>query len=232
VGDRRSPRPSGLHNARYARRHPAERQRSRVLAEGGGVCQAPWEADAHADHKAAGGRDGRTAAANRGHSPGGGLPGDHRRRQRRAALLAAAPALDTPSRVGCRPGHRQRRRLGQTPSHVPAAFEARYDFGDGPHPHLHGENLGIRASAYLAAGGIRSLRTAEDHALLAAVTEAGCPVLQASDITVQTSAGRLARASRIQPSAADTGRAASIQRRAGRGPATRVRAADTGYRRR
>ena len=80
------------------------------------------------------------------------------------------------------------------PPHVPAAFEARYDFGDGPHPHVHGANLGIRASAYLATGGFRSLRTAEDHALLAAVTEAGCPVLQASDITVQTSARRLARA--------------------------------------
>ena len=80
------------------------------------------------------------------------------------------------------------------PPHVPAAFEARYDFGDGPHPHVHGANLGIRASAYLAAGGFRSLRTAEDHALLAAATEAGCPVLQASDITVETSARRQARA--------------------------------------
>ena len=80
------------------------------------------------------------------------------------------------------------------PAHVPAAFEARYDFGDGPHPHVHGANLGIRASAYFAAGGFRPLRTAEDHALLAAVTETGCPVLQASDITVQTSARRLARA--------------------------------------
>jgi hypothetical protein len=39
-----------------------------------------------------------------------------------------------------------------------------------------------------------SLRTAEDHALLAAATEAGCSVLQASDITVETSARRRARA--------------------------------------
>ena len=80
------------------------------------------------------------------------------------------------------------------PPHVPAAFQARYEFGDGPHPHVHGANLGIRASAYLAAGGFRSLRTAEDHALLAAATEAGCAVLQAGDITVRTSARRLARA--------------------------------------
>ena len=82
------------------------------------------------------------------------------------------------------------------PPHTPAAFAALYEFGDGPHPHVHGANLGIRASAYLAAGGFRSLRTAEDHALLAAVTEAGCPVLQASDITVETSARRQARAPR------------------------------------
>ena len=80
------------------------------------------------------------------------------------------------------------------PSHVPAAFDALYEFGDGPHPHVHGANLGIRASAYLAAGGFRPLRTAEDHALLAAATEAGCSVLQASDITVETSARRRARA--------------------------------------
>ena len=80
------------------------------------------------------------------------------------------------------------------PPHVPAAFAARYASGDRPHPHVHGANLGIRASAYLAAGGFRSLRTAEDHALVAAAASAGCPVLQAGDITVQTSARRQARA--------------------------------------
>ena len=82
------------------------------------------------------------------------------------------------------------------PPHTPAVFEARYAFGAGPHPHVHGANLGIRASAYLAAGGFRPLRTAEDHALLAAATEAGCQVLQAADITVETSARRQARAPR------------------------------------
>lgn len=82
------------------------------------------------------------------------------------------------------------------PPHTPAVFEARYRSGDGPHPHVHGANLGIRASAYLAAGGFRPLRTAEDHALLAAATEAGCQVLRAGDITVETSARRHARAPR------------------------------------
>jgi glycosyltransferase involved in cell wall biosynthesis len=82
------------------------------------------------------------------------------------------------------------------PAHMPAAFAAMYGFGAGPHPHVHGANLGIRASAYLAAGGFRPLRTAEDHALMAAATEAGCQVLQASDVTVETSARRRARAPR------------------------------------
>ncbi len=80
------------------------------------------------------------------------------------------------------------------PAHVPDAFAERYAFGPGPHPHVHGANLGIRASAYCAAGGFRSLRTAEDRALLAAATEVGCAVLQASDIAVETSARRQARA--------------------------------------
>ena len=80
------------------------------------------------------------------------------------------------------------------PPHVPAAFAARYDFGDRPHPHVHGANIGIRASAYLAVGGFRPLRTAEDHALLAAVAEVGCSVLRADDVTVETSGRRHARA--------------------------------------
>jgi glycosyltransferase involved in cell wall biosynthesis len=79
-------------------------------------------------------------------------------------------------------------------AHVPGAFAARYESGAGPHPHVHGANIGIRASAYRAAGGFRPLRTAEDHALLAAVAEAGCSVLRAGDVTVQTSGRRHARA--------------------------------------
>jgi len=82
------------------------------------------------------------------------------------------------------------------PPHVPVAFAERYASGPGPHPHVHGANLGIRASAYLAAGGFRPLRTAEDHALLAAATKAGCPVVHAADITVETSGRRAARAPR------------------------------------
>jgi hypothetical protein len=60
---------------------------------------------------------------------------------------------------------------------------------------VHGAHLGIRASAYLAADGFRPLRTAEDK-LLAAATEAGCAVVQARDITVETSGRRWGRAPR------------------------------------
>jgi len=79
---------------------------------------------------------------------------------------------------------------------VPDAFAARYAFGPGPHLHVHGANLGMRASAYLAADGFRPLRTAEDHALVAAATRGGCTVVQAGDIAVETSARRHARAPR------------------------------------
>jgi glycosyltransferase involved in cell wall biosynthesis len=80
------------------------------------------------------------------------------------------------------------------PPDVPAAFAARYESGDRPHPHVHGANIGIRASAYQEAGGFRPLPTAEDHALVAAVTEVGCSILRAGDVTVRTSGRRRARA--------------------------------------
>ena len=78
------------------------------------------------------------------------------------------------------------------PPHVPAAFAARYASGD--RRHVHGANFGIRASAYRAAGGFRPLRSAEDHALVAAAAQAGCSVLRAEDVTVETSGRRQARA--------------------------------------
>ena len=51
---------------------------------------------------------------------------------------------------------------------------------------------GSRASAYLAAGGFPTLRTAEDHALLRALSAAGVAAKRANDITVRTSARRAA----------------------------------------
>jgi glycosyltransferase involved in cell wall biosynthesis len=80
------------------------------------------------------------------------------------------------------------------PAHLPDLFAAQYDHGPGSHPHVHGANLGIRAGAYLAAGGFRGLRTAEDHALVHALGAAGRKILRTTDLTVVTSARRHARA--------------------------------------
>ena len=89
------------------------------------------------------------------------------------------------------------------PAEVPPLFERLYGPGsagqeggaDGTvHPHVHGANLGFRAAAYLAAGGFRPARTAEDHALVSALAAAGRQVLRTTAVSVVTSARRRARA--------------------------------------
>jgi glycosyltransferase involved in cell wall biosynthesis len=82
------------------------------------------------------------------------------------------------------------------PPRVRSAFRERYGAGRGPHPHVHGANLGFRAAAYLKAGGFSGVPTAEDHALVAALLSAGGRVLRTSAVTVATSARRQARAPR------------------------------------
>jgi glycosyltransferase involved in cell wall biosynthesis len=66
--------------------------------------------------------------------------------------------------------------------------------GAGQHGHVHGANLGFRASAYLRAGGFPELPTAEDHALVAALTAGGSRVLRTRGLPVVTSARRVSRA--------------------------------------
>ncbi|HEY2579021.1 MAG TPA: glycosyltransferase [Streptosporangiaceae bacterium] len=83
---------------------------------------------------------------------------------------------------------------GGYPAHAGELFTAHYDHGAGPHPHVHGANLGMTAAAYLAAGGFRALRTAEDHALVQALAATGQKILRSRDVTVLTSARRRARA--------------------------------------
>lgn len=80
------------------------------------------------------------------------------------------------------------------PGHIPEVFAARYAHQMGSHPHVHGANLGVRASAYLSAGGFQSVGTGEDHALVAALEAAGRPILRSTDMAVETSARRQARA--------------------------------------
>jgi glycosyltransferase involved in cell wall biosynthesis len=68
------------------------------------------------------------------------------------------------------------------------------DSGSKQHTHVHGANLGFRASAYLRAGGFPALATAEDRALVAALTADGSPVLRTRALPVVTSARRESRA--------------------------------------
>jgi glycosyltransferase involved in cell wall biosynthesis len=75
-----------------------------------------------------------------------------------------------------------------------ALFHRRYGGGAGPHGHVHGANLGFRASAYLRAGGFPAVPTGEDRALVAALAATGSRVLRTRALTVLTSARRDARA--------------------------------------
>ena len=73
-------------------------------------------------------------------------------------------------------------------------FDKRYRAGTGPHPHVHGANLGFRADAYLRADGFPDKPTGEDQALVAALTATGARVRRTRALTVVTSARRVARA--------------------------------------
>ncbi len=74
------------------------------------------------------------------------------------------------------------------------AFRRAYAMWQGPHPHVHGANLGFTARAYLAVGGFPALRTAEDRALVAALEAHGHRVLRTASLPVATSARSAYRA--------------------------------------
>jgi glycosyltransferase involved in cell wall biosynthesis len=76
------------------------------------------------------------------------------------------------------------------PPEVRSLFRQRYSASAGPHPHVHGANLGCRAAAYLRAGGFPCVPTAEDHALVAALTATGARVRRTRALRVITSARR------------------------------------------
>jgi len=65
---------------------------------------------------------------------------------------------------------------------------------DGTHPHVHGANLGLRADAYLRAGGWAGLATAEDHDLWRRLHETGTPRASVARLSVTTSGRRQGRA--------------------------------------
>ncbi len=65
---------------------------------------------------------------------------------------------------------------------------------DGTHPHVHGANLGIRANAYLRAGGWAELSTAEDHDLWGRLHTSGHVRVADATLSVLTSGRRVGRA--------------------------------------
>lgn len=66
--------------------------------------------------------------------------------------------------------------------------------GNREHPHVHGANLGIRATLYQRVKGFANLQTGEDHALVAAATAAGARIVGVLDLPVVTSSRPSARA--------------------------------------
>lgn len=65
---------------------------------------------------------------------------------------------------------------------------------DGTHPHVHGANIGVRADAYLQAGGWPNLATAEDHDLWNRLQHSGFPRVSDASLQVLTSGRRVGRA--------------------------------------
>jgi glycosyltransferase involved in cell wall biosynthesis len=78
---------------------------------------------------------------------------------------------------------------------VAERFRTSYIIGkDGSHSHVHGANLGVRADAYLRAGGWADLRTAEDHDLWGRLALMGARTVSIARIEVVTSGRRVGRA--------------------------------------
>lgn len=78
---------------------------------------------------------------------------------------------------------------------VESRFRSTYKIhADGTHPHVHGANLGVRADAYLLAGGWNPLETAEDHDLWRRLRANAGPHLSDARLQVLTSGRRVGRA--------------------------------------
>lgn len=78
---------------------------------------------------------------------------------------------------------------------VESRFRLTYELRpDGTHPHVHGANLGVRADAYLHAGGWGILPTAEDHDLWGRLRQFDLPCRSDVRLRVLTSGRRVGRA--------------------------------------
>jgi cellulose synthase/poly-beta-1,6-N-acetylglucosamine synthase-like glycosyltransferase len=86
--------------------------------------------------------------------------------------------------------------IGHQGRDLTAALLADYTANaDGTHTHVHGANLGLRADAYLDAGGWDDAALAEDHSLWRRVRERGWPVRSSASNPVVTSGRLVGRAS-------------------------------------
>jgi hypothetical protein len=84
---------------------------------------------------------------------------------------------------------------GATPAPLVGAFRRRYGVGGASHDHVHGANLGLRASAYDAAGGwARDHPSGEDHDLVRRCIAQGARVHRTTAIPVATSSRTVGRA--------------------------------------
>jgi glycosyltransferase involved in cell wall biosynthesis len=78
---------------------------------------------------------------------------------------------------------------------VAERFRASYMIAsNGWHPHVHGANLGVRADAYLSAGGWSPLQTGEDHDLWNRLVARGAKLVSTARIEVITSGRKVGRA--------------------------------------
>ena len=91
------------------------------------------------------------------------------------------------------------------------------------HPHIYGANFGVRASAYLAAGGFSQLESHEDRTLVQSLRSLAFTVLATDSMRVLTSGRTHARAPQgfgDVPALAGPAAAAGGHRQLRRGPAT------------
>lgn len=85
--------------------------------------------------------------------------------------------------------------FGQHPPGTADRFHAHYTIHqDGTHPHVHGANLGVRADAYLDAGGWRPAAVGEDHDLWNRLVAGGWPVVSSTTVRCATSGRAAGRA--------------------------------------
>jgi glycosyltransferase involved in cell wall biosynthesis len=85
--------------------------------------------------------------------------------------------------------------FGEHLPHVAARFRATYLVRpDGSHEHVHGANLGVRADAYLRAGGWSDQATAEDHDLWNRLSQVAAARVSTDKLRVLTSGRRIGRA--------------------------------------